>query len=147
MQTTKDSGFSNPAPDGIYRTKYGETPKLSSLNYRQWARNIQIFLRSENALAITLGEEVQPPLEHYQNRGDWIAREGKALAIIYNSCSTATQEHIEDISSASEMWLRLKEKFDTLSSRAGQLDVRRNFNQARAEPGQTIENYLATLLR
>ena len=45
------------------------------------------------------------------------------------------------------MWHKLREKFDTLNSCAGQLDVRRNFNQARAQPGQSIEDYLASLLR
>lgn len=151
MQTMKDSSslttHGTLASDGVYRTKYGDTQKLNSFNYRQWARSIQIFLRSENALAIALGEEEQPPPEDRQNRSDWIAREGKALAIIYNSCTSVTQEHVEDVNSASEMWKKLKDKFDTLNSRAGQLDVRRNFNQARAQPGQTIEDYLACLLR
>jgi len=138
MQTVKDSSSIATSTDGIYRTKYGDTPKLNSFNYRQWARSIQIFLRSENALAITLGEEKQPPPLDRQNRSNWIAREGKALAIIYNSCTSVTQEHVEDVNSASEMWQKLKDKFDTVNSRAGQLDVCRNFNQARAQPGQTI---------
>lgn len=147
MQTIKDSSSITTTADGVYRTKYGDTQKLNSFNYCQWARSIQIFLRSENALAIVLGEEKQPPPEDSQNRSDWIAREGKALAIIYNSCTSVTQEHVEDIDSASEMWHKLREMFDTLNSRAGQLDVRRNFNQARAQPGQSIEDYLAFLLR
>ena len=147
MQTIKDSSSITTAADGVYRTKYGDTQKLNSFNYRQWARSTQIFLRSENALAIALGEEKQPPPEDRQNRSDWIAREGKALTIIYNSCTSVTQEHVEDINSASEMWHKLRGKFDTLNSRAGQLNVRRNFNQAQAQPGQSIEDYLASLLR
>ena len=115
MQTIKDSSSITTIADGVYRTKYGDTQKLNSFNYRQWARSNQIFLRSENALAIALGEEKQPPPEDRQNRSDWIAREGKALAIIYNSCTSVTQEHVEDINSASEMWHKLREKFDTLT--------------------------------
>jgi len=106
MQTMKDfSSLTTPgtlASDGVYRTKYGDTQKLHSFNYRQWARSIQIFLRSENALAIALGEEEQPLPEDRQNRSDWITRVGKALAIIYNSCTSVTQEHVEDVNSASE---------------------------------------------
>ena len=49
--------------DSTYRTKYGITQKLTSLNYRHHARSIQIFLRAENALAITRGEEPQPPAQ------------------------------------------------------------------------------------
>src|SRR5437868_9434967 len=84
MQTIKDSTSLTASTDGIYWTKFGDTQKLNSFNYRQWARSIQIFLRSENALAITLGEELQLPPEDRKDRSDWIAREGKALAIIYN---------------------------------------------------------------
>lgn len=130
MQTVKDSGSITIPPDGIYRTNYGDTQKLNSFNYRQWARSIQIFLRCENVLAIALDVEQQPLPEDCQSRSDWIAREGKALAIIYNSCTSVTQEHVEDVNSASEMWQKLKNKFDTLNSSAGQLDINRNFNQA-----------------
>ena len=100
--------------DGTYRTKYGITPKLTSFNYRQWARSIQIFLRAENALAITLG---------------------KALAIIFNSCTIITQQHVEDVEGARAMWDMLKERFDRNNSRAGQLEVRRSFNKSRVQSG------------
>ena len=60
--------------DGTYRTKYGITPKLTSFNYRQWACSIQIFVRAESALAITLGEELEPPTPQVQRRSDWIMR-------------------------------------------------------------------------
>ena len=144
MQTIKDNGSlvtpGTLASNWVYRTKYCDTQKLNSFNYRQWAWSIQIFLRSENAPGITLGEEEQPPSNNRQNRSDWIAREGKPLAIIYNSCTSVTQEHVEDMNSASEMWKTLKNMFDRLNSRVGQLDVRRNFNEARAQPGQTMED-------
>ncbi|RPA97366.1 hypothetical protein L873DRAFT_1129653 [Choiromyces venosus 120613-1] len=45
------------------------------------------------------------------------------------------------------MWQKLKDKFDTLNSHASQLNVCQNFNQIQAQPGQTIEDYLAYLLR
>ena len=146
MQTVKESGSLTTLSDGVYQTKYGDTQKLNSFNYRQWAWSIQIFLQSENALAIALGEEEQPPAEDRQNHSNWIACEEKALVIIYNSCTSVTQEHVEDVNSASEMWRKLKDKFDTLNSHASQLEVRWNFNQARAQPGQTIEDYIACLL-
>jgi len=55
MQSDKFTDPIQSETDSVYRTKYGNTPKLTSFNYRQWARSIQIFLRAENALAITLG--------------------------------------------------------------------------------------------
>jgi len=58
-----------------------------------------------------------------------------------------TQEHVEDVEGARAMWDMLKEKFDSNNSRAGQLEVRRSFNQSRVQSGQTIENYVALLLR
>ena len=63
MESEKSTEVMPNNSDGIYRTKYGITPKLTSFNYRQWARSIQIFLRAENALAITLGEEPEPPAQ------------------------------------------------------------------------------------
>ncbi|PWW80562.1 hypothetical protein C7212DRAFT_341267 [Tuber magnatum] len=90
--------------DGIYQTKYSTTPKLTSFNYCQWARSIQIFLRAENALGITLGEKPEPPVQQMQRCCDWIMREGKALAIIYNSCTMITQQHVEDVEGAKAMW-------------------------------------------
>jgi len=45
------------------------------------------------------------------------------------------------------MWDMLKEKFDNNNSPAGQLEVRRSFNQSSVQSGQTIENYVALLLR
>ena len=74
-------------------------------------------------------------------------REGKALAIIYNSCTMITQQHVEDVEGARAMWDMLKDKFDSNNSCAGQLEVRRSFNQSRVQSGQTIENYIALLLR
>lgn len=147
MEAEQSSEAIQNQTDGTYRTKYGITPKLTSFNYRQWARSIQIFLRAENALAITLGEEPEPPAQQVQRRSDWIMREGKALAIIYNSCTMITQQHVEDVEGARAMWDMLKEKFDSNNSRAGQLEVRRSFNQSRVQSGQTIENYIALLLR
>ena len=147
MQSDKFPDPIHSEADSIYRTKYGSTPKLTSFNYRQWARSIQIFLRAENALAITFGEEPEPPVQQIQRRSDWIMREGKALAIIYNSCTMITQEHVEDVQGARAMWDMLKDKFNSNNSRAGQLEVRRSFNQSRVQSGQTIENYVALLLR
>lgn len=74
-------------------------------------------------------------------------REGKALAIIYNSCTMITQQHVADAEGARAMWDMLKEKFDSNNSRAGQLEGQRSFNQSRVQSGQTIEDYIALLLR
>jgi len=147
MQSEHPSEIIQSQTDGVYRTKYGSTLKLTSFNYCQWARSIQIFLRAENALAITLGEEPEPPAQQVQRRSDWIMREGKVLAIIYNSCTMVTQEHVEDGDRARAMWDMLKEKFDSNNSRAGQLEVRRSFNQSCVQSAQTIEDYIAVLLR
>ena len=35
MQTIKDSSSITTAANGVYRTKYGDTQKLNSFNYRQ----------------------------------------------------------------------------------------------------------------
>ena len=91
MEAEQSSEGMQNQMDGTYRTKYGITPKLTSFNYHQWALSIQIFLRAENALAITLGEEPEPLAQQVQRHSDWIMREGKALAIIYDPCMMITQ--------------------------------------------------------
>ena len=45
------------------------------------------------------------------------------------------------------MWDMLREKLVSNNSRAGQLEVQRSFNQSHVQSGQTIENYIALLLR
>jgi len=105
-----------------------------------------MFLRAQNPLAITLGEEPEPAAGPVQRRSDWIMRKGKALAIIYNSCMIVTQEHVEDVNRARTMWHILKEKFDSNNSYPGQLAVRRSFNQSHVQSAQTIEDYIAVLL-
>ena len=81
-----------------YRSKHGETPKLTSINYHSWSRATQFVLRAAQYWRIVTREEQQPEpptagnntrawerykdkLEQYNTRYDTTA------AIIYQSYS------------------------------------------------------------
>ncbi|KAI9760619.1 MAG: hypothetical protein M1840_002376 [Geoglossum simile] len=60
-----NSSNENPTMDTItntstYRSKYGETPKLITMNYHSWSTSVTYILRAAQAWQIVTGEE-QPP--------------------------------------------------------------------------------------
>jgi hypothetical protein len=45
----------------IFKCSFGQTIKLTTVNYHTWKSDIEIILEGENLLEIVLGNEVPPP--------------------------------------------------------------------------------------
>ena len=130
---------------GVYRCKYGETGKLNHVNYRQWCRDIQFLLPAEQALPIVLGEEVRPEGRN-ANTSDFNRRSGIGAAMIHASCEDSVKAYLHSMRDPHTMWLELKDKLDTVNSRAGRTALLRRFNQLRPSPNQSIAIYITELL-
>jgi len=130
---------------GVYRCKYGETGKLNHLNYSQWCRDIQFLLQAERALPIVLGEEVRPEGRN-ANASDFDQRSGIGAAMIHASCEDSVKAYLYGMRDPRVMWLELKDKLDTVNSRAGRTALLRRFNQLRPTPNQSISTYITELL-
>jgi len=44
----------------VFKCKWGETPKLTQLNYHQWRPDMELFLGAEEALLIVIEAEEYP---------------------------------------------------------------------------------------
>ncbi|RPA89978.1 hypothetical protein L873DRAFT_1719870 [Choiromyces venosus 120613-1] len=75
----------------MYQLKYGEFPKLNHLNYSQWHKHMELILHAEDAFEITLGNEETPPENQCIQNADFCHYKGKALALIFESCTITAQ--------------------------------------------------------
>ena len=130
---------------GVYRCKYGETRKLNHLNYSQWCRDIQFLLQAERALPIVLGEKVRREGRN-ANASDFDRCSGIRAAMIHASCEDSVKAYLYRMRDPRVMWLELKDKLDTVNSRAGRTALLRHFNQLRPTPNQSISTYITKLL-
>ena len=73
----------------MYRSKYGEFQKLNHLNFSQWRKHIEVALRAEDAFELTLGNELPPPENQRIELADFRRRKGKAIPLIFESCTTS----------------------------------------------------------
>src|SRR5437667_11928337 len=89
----------------IYYSKYGETPRLTSINYHSWSRATQFVLRATQCWRIVTCEEQRPEplttgnntqtLECYEDKLEqYNTHYDTAAAIIYQSCSTQIQAYL-----------------------------------------------------
>jgi len=135
----------------MYRGTYGETPKLIFTNYSTWGTDITAFLRAQDVLEIVRGNEPPPPAGNNQvaikKTERYRARVGKAFAIIVSSCSLQIKTHINRMEDPMEIWAILKEKLDSVSSRAGKPALVRTFHMLRPLDSETsINQYIARLM-
>jgi len=61
----------------MYRSKYGEFPKLNHLNDSQLRKHMKVILRAEDAFELMIGNE-QPPLDNQRIQlAEYRHRKGK----------------------------------------------------------------------
>lgn len=130
----------------MYRSKYGEFPKLNHLNYSQWRKHMEVILRAEDAFELTIGNENPPPDNQRIQQAEYRRRKGKAIALIFESCTTSAQQYLHGLTDPREMWTLLGEKLNSVASRAGRMSTLRQFSRARPVPGKPIAEYISTLL-
>ena len=143
---SSSTAFSAVQNNSMYRSKYGEFPKLNHINYSQWRKHIEVALRAEDAFELTQGDEIPPPDHQRIQLADFRRRKGKAIALIFESCTTTAQQYLEGFTNPREMWNLLSEKLNTAASRAGRMATLRQFSRARPVEGKPIVDYISTLL-
>ena len=71
--------------NAMYRSKYGEFPKLNHLNYSHWRKHMEVILGAEDAFELTIGNE-NPPAENQRAQlAKYRRRKGKAITLIFGS--------------------------------------------------------------
>jgi len=68
------------------------------------------------------------------------------IALIFESCTTSTQQYLDGLTDPREMWTLLGEKLNSLALRAGHMSTLRQFSRACPVPGKPIAEYVSTLL-
>jgi len=130
----------------MYRSKYGEFPKLNQLNDSQWQKHMEVVLRAEDAFELTIRNENPPTNNQRIQLVEYHRRKGKAIALMFESCTTSAQQYLHGLRDPSEMWTLFAEKLNTVASRAGRMSRLRQFSRARPIPGKPITEYISTLL-
>jgi len=98
-----ESGISGVQPKVMYRSKYGEFPKLNHLNYSQWHKHMEVVLRAEDAFELTTGNENAPADNQRVHLREYHRRKGKAIALIFGSCTTSAQQYLQGLTDPEEM--------------------------------------------
>jgi len=115
-------------------TMYGNIPKLTHDDYKEWNDDIILILVAMRAYAIVTGEDPKPqPLDfnHDDNKDDWKAKEYEAASIIRLSCSPEVQRIVKGISNSHQMWNTLETSLDTAGSDIGRPAILREFRACR----------------
>jgi len=137
-----ESSICSIQSQAMYQSKYGEFSKLNHLNYSQWRKHMEVILPAEDAFELTVGNENAS----HDNQGAQLARKGKAIALIFGSCTTSAQQYLQGLTDPEEMWTLLGEKRNTVASRAGHMSTLRQFSRARPVSGKLIAEYISSLL-
>lgn len=123
----------------IYRSKYGETPKLTHDNYHQWHQAMEPFLQAVGAYDIVVGDE-DPPAGA-RALAEYNMRVGKVRSMIHAACSPGVRVYLAGIKDPRVMWETLKEKVDTTASRTGQTALVKQFYKLKPD-SSGISNYV-----
>jgi len=107
---------------------------------------MEVILRAEDAFELTMGNENSPTDNQRVQLTEYRRRKGKAIALIFGSCTTSAQQYLQGLTDPEEMWTLLGEKLNTVASRAGRMSALRQFFRARPVPGKPIAEYISTLL-
>ena len=91
----------------VNKTKYGDIPLLTSLNFNSWQKTVLLILQEIDADKIIPGEENEAqPLD--VNYKDYKKQTTKAANIISLSYSPDVKYYIDHLTSLKEMWDTLK---------------------------------------
>jgi len=107
---------------------------------------MEVILRAEDPFELTIGNEHAPPDNQRVQLGEYRRRKGKAIALIFGSCTTSAQQYLDGLTDPGEMWTLLAKKLNTVASRAGRMATLRQFSRSRPVLGKPITEYISTLL-
>ena len=114
----------------VNKTKYGDIPLLTSINYNSWQKAVLRVLQEIDADEIISGEEdVAQPLDIIYK--DYKKRSAKAANIISLSCSPDVKSYIDHLTAPKDMWETFKIRLDTSATRFGRTTLLRYFRSAR----------------
>jgi gag-polypeptide of LTR copia-type len=140
-----------------YRGKYGEAPKLTTMNYHTWRTTVTYILRAAQAWRIVTGEE-QPPeapaananataRDRYEEKCDrYNSHYDTAAAIIYQSCTPMIQAYIAGNSDPRSMWQTLKDRVDTASNANGPVMLREQLHKEKFNGEGSVSTFIAKVL-
>jgi len=115
----------------VFKCKWGETPKLTQLNYHQWRPDMELFLGAEEALLIVIEAEEYPEEGDDSDVSSWNKRIAMGAAMTNAACHASVKPYIRHITDARKMWKTLAEKLDTTGTRAGRCSLLRQFHALR----------------
>ena len=111
----------------LNKTKYGDIPLLTSINYNSWQRTVLRVLQEIDADEIISGEDdVTQPLDI-----DYKKRSTMAAKIISLPCSPDVKSYFDRLTAPMYMWETLKTRLDTSAIRSGRTTLLRHFHSAR----------------
>ena len=131
-----------------YTYKFGTMEMLNPRNYRTWKAGITIFLRCQNALEIVLGNETPPAADaSSQLRESYQKRFGRARTMVYSSVEPTIRAFIDTLPDRdpARIWVALRERYSTATSRSDRLAIYRRFLLATMKPGTSVSEYISTL--
>ena len=135
-----------PAINAVNKTKYGDIPLLTSINYNSWQRTVLRVLQEIDLDAIISGgeDEAQPLDINYK---DYKKRSAKAANTIPISCSPDVKFYIDHLTAPKDMWEILETLLDTSATRSGRTTLLRQFRRARPKgTDEPITEYFCRLL-
>ena len=118
--------------------------KLTHENYDSWAFRMMMVLVDRDLWGIVNGDEILPADASSEKKRQFVKRSQKALAIIGLHVSDEFLPHIMDAKNAKELWKTL-EKLYTEQSQAQRIHLRRQLQQIRLRPDETISKYVNRL--
>ena len=97
---------------------------------------MEVILHAEDAFELTVGNENAPPDNQRVQLAEYRRRKGKAIALIFGSCTTSAQMYLQGLTDPEEMWTLLGEKLNTVASRVGRMSTLQQFSRACPVPGK-----------
>ena len=76
---------------------------------------MEVILHAEDALELTFGNENAPPDYQQVQLTEYRRRKGKAIALIFGSCTTSAQQYFQGLTDPEEMWTLLGGKPNTVA--------------------------------
>ena len=131
--------------ESTYTCGHGKFAKLTSLNYTQWAADVTAVLIAEDALEIVQGNEPAPPTTQRTTAADYRRRKGKAYATLFMSCTPGMQNLIQGVTDPATIWNTLKEKHDSVESRARRAVLARQFYSRLPQTDEKMTDFIAAL--
>jgi len=121
---------------------------LTPRNYHAWKADLTVFLRCENALEIVLGNEDHPPANaSFAMRESYKKQLGYATRMVYSLVEPSIRSVINKLPNQqpAHIWAALGQKYNTATSRSGQLAIRRRFQLTTMKKDGLVQDFISSL--